>query len=66
MPITPPASEPLSALSLEASLTVADVRRSADWYRSARFRASGRLGRTWIRLRDPDGFRLTISSPRAR
>jgi catechol 2,3-dioxygenase-like lactoylglutathione lyase family enzyme len=26
-------SEPLSAQSLEASLTVADVRRSANWYR---------------------------------
>ena len=25
--------EPLSARSLEASFTVADVRRSADWYR---------------------------------
>src|SRR5512146_661487 len=27
------ASEPLDAQSLDASLTVADVRRSADWYR---------------------------------
>ena len=131
-----PADEPLTALSLEASLTVADVRRSADWYRDAlgfeidqEFERDGRLmavalragavrilvtqdvgakgtdrvkglgfslqittpenvdaiaerarrvGATldsepadvWgvraFRLRDPDGFRLTVSTPRAR
>jgi len=131
-----PADEPLSALSLEASLTVADVRRSADWYRDTlgftidrEFARDGRLlavslradavrllvtqddgargtdrvkgagfslqittpqnvdaiaerarragatldsepadvwGVRGFRLRDPDGFRLTISSPRER
>ena len=132
---TPP-DEPFSALSLEASLTVTDVRRSADWYRDALgftidrefarddrlFAVSLRAGAVRIlvtqddgargtdrvkgvgfslqittaqnvdaiadrarragatldsepadvwgvrgfRLRDPDGFRLTVSSPRAR
>ena len=133
---TPLADESLSALSLEASLTVGDVRRSADWYRDVlgftidrEFEREGRLlavslragsvrilvnqddgargtdrvkgvgfslqittpqnvdaiaerarragatldsepadvwGARGFRLRDPDGFRLTISSPRAR
>lgn len=134
--LSTPIDEPLSALSLEASLTVADVRRSADWYRDAlgfsinqEYARDGRLlavslragavrilvtqddgargtgrvkgvgfslqittpqnvdaiaerarhagvtldseptdvwGARGFRLRDPDGFRLTISSPRAR
>jgi uncharacterized glyoxalase superfamily protein PhnB len=133
---TPPADEHLSALSLEASLTVADVRRSADWYRDPlgfaidqEFEREGRLlgaslragavrilvtqddgargtdrvkgigfslqittpqnvdaiaerakragatldsepadvwGVRGFRLRDPDGFRLTVSTPRSR
>jgi len=136
MSATLPADEPLSALSLEASLTVADVRRSADWYRDAlgfaidqEFAREGKLmavslragavrilvtqddgakgtdrvkgvgfslqittsqsvdaiaerakragatldseptdvwGVRGFRLRDPDGFRLTVSTPRAR
>jgi uncharacterized glyoxalase superfamily protein PhnB len=135
-PTRPPAAtDPLSALSLEASLTVSDVRRSADWYRDVlgftidrEFEREGRLfaasmragavrilvtqddgargtdrvkgvgfslqittphdvdaiaerarragaaldsepsdvwGVRGFRLRDPDGFRLTISSPRS-
>jgi uncharacterized glyoxalase superfamily protein PhnB len=128
------ALSPLSAQSLEASLTTADVRRSADWYRDAlgftvdrEFEREGRVfaislraggvrllvtqddgargpdrakgegfslqittsddidaiaarakragtrldtepadmwGVRAFRLRDPDGFRLTVSSPR--
>ena len=129
-----PNDEPLSARSLEASFTVADVRRSADWYRDVlgftidrEYEREGRVlgvslrggairmllmqddgakgldrrkgegfslqittsqnidtiadrakragatldsepadvwGARGFRLRDPDGFRLTVSSPR--
>jgi catechol 2,3-dioxygenase-like lactoylglutathione lyase family enzyme len=130
----PHADEPLLAQSMEASLTVADVRRSADWYRDVlgftvarEFERGGKLfavslragairllvtqddggkgadrpkgegfslqittqqnidalagrakragaaldsepadarGARVFRLRDPDGFRLVVSSPR--
>lgn len=46
--------EPLSARSLEASFTVADVRRSADWYRDV-------LGFTIDREYERDGRVLGIA-----
>jgi uncharacterized glyoxalase superfamily protein PhnB len=49
-----PATEPLSALSLEASLTVTDVRRSADWYRDV-------LGFTIDREFEREGRLLAVS-----
>ena len=81
----PVADGPLSAESLQVSLTVADARRSAAWYRDVlgftvdrEFERDSRLlavaaldaepvevwGARVFRLRDPDGFRLVVSSPR--
>ena len=51
---TAPDDAPLTALSLEASLTVADVRRSAAWYRDT-------LGFTVDREHERDGRLLAVS-----
>ncbi len=48
------AAEPLSALSLDASLTVADVRRSLAWYRDV-------LGFTVEREHERDGTVIAVS-----
>ena len=51
---TAPDDAPLTAQSLEASLTVADVRRSAAWYRDT-------LGFTVDREHERDGRLLAVS-----
>ena len=61
--------ESLHARTLGASLTVSDLRRSLTWYRDVmgftvdREYQRDRKARAF-RLRDPDGFRFTISSER--